>query len=97
MDKYAWSFELNEERYEHARFVSRSPQADSGTSLARSLHWSESSNAELENVDEEPLRFHCHATLRFKYDKTLRKDETLRFMDAFAVPATSTNARKRRF
>ena len=97
LDKYAWSFELNEERYEHARSVSRSPQADSDTSPSRSLHWSESSNTELEKVDEEPLRFHCHATLRFKHEKSLRKDETLRFMDAFAVPAVATNARKRRF
>ena len=95
--KYAWSFEVNEERYEHARSVSRSPQADCGDSPTRSLHWSKSSNAELESVQDEPLRFYCHATLRFKYEKNLRKVETLRFMDAFALPATSTNVSKRRF
>ena len=77
--------------------MSRSPQADSDTSPAKSLHWSESSNAELEKVDEEPLRFHCHATLRFKSEKSLRKDETHRFMDAFAVPAMANNSRERRF
>ena len=80
--------------YEHARSVSRSPQADSDTSPTRSLHWAETSNAELEKVDEEPLRFHCHATFRFKYEKSLRKDDTLRFMDAVSVPAVATNAER---
>ena len=97
LDKFAWSFELNEERYEQARSVSRSPQVDSDGSPSRSLHWSDTSSLELEKVEEEPLRFHCHATLRFKYEKTLRKDEVLGFRDATAVPATATNSRKRRF
>ena len=97
LEKYAWSFELNQERYEQARSVSRSPQTNSDTSPARSLHWSESSTGEVENADEEPLRFHCHATLRFKFGKSFRKDQTLRFMDAYAVPSVAVNGRKRRF
>ena len=48
-------------------------------------------------MDEEPLRFHCHATLGFKYEKSLRKDGTLHFMHASAVPAVATNATKGRF
>ena len=92
-----YSFEINEERYEYARSVSRSPQTDSGSSPSRSLHWSESSGGDFDDVHEHPLRFHCHATFRFKFEKNFKKDDVLRFMDAHAVPAVATSSRKRRF
>lgn len=73
LDKYAWTFELNEERYEHARSVSRSPQTESDSSPSRSLHWSEGGCSDMQDVEEEPLRFHCHATFRFKFEKNSRR------------------------
>ena len=96
LDKYCWAFELCEERYEHARSLSRSPEIGSEESPGKSTHWSESSGQELDKVDEEPLRVHAHACLRFGSVTTLRRDIELRFLDGFAVPAAAASARKRK-
>ena len=39
---------------------------------------------------------HAHACIRFERQVNLRKNTTLLFMDAFAVPATSTDSKRRR-
>ena len=96
LDKYCWAFELNEERYEHARSLSRSPETDAERSPGGSSHWSHSSGKELEQVEEEPLRFHAHACLRFHHNVALRPDGELSFEDAYAVPATAASSRKRK-
>ena len=96
LDKYCWAFELNEERYEHARSLSRSPETDAERSPGGSSHWSHSSGKELEQVEEEPLRFHAHACLRFHHNVALRPDGELSFEDAYAVPAAAASSRKRK-
>ena len=95
--KHAWCIELNTERYEHARSLSRSPEVvDDQSSPSRSSHWSENTNVTLDKVDEEPLRVHLHAAMRFDHICSLRKDAELGFMDAFAVVQEVLDTRKRR-
>ena len=53
----SYSFEINEERYEYARSVSRSPQTDSDSSPSSSLHWNECSGGDFDDMHEHPLRY----------------------------------------
>ena len=93
LDKWCWALELCEERYEQARSRCRSPENCEDVSPGRSSHWSETS-PELAALDEEPLRVHLHATLRFKHQVVKRKDLHLAFQDAFAVPAVACKQKK---
>ena len=93
LDKWCWAIELCEERYEQARARSRSPEPCSEPSPARSSHWS-STSPELDMVEDEPLRVHLHAVLRFKHQCVKRKDTDLAFEDATAMPSVGSKQKR---
>ena len=94
--KYCWAFELRVERYEHARFLGRSPESIAEDLPKTSEHWDESTAAGFDKLLEEPLRVHAHACLRFSRQMSLRWTHELLFESCSQVVSDGVNARKRK-